>query len=172
VKASAEELRQLARKYRALADLWRAGYSDASDEALAAFRPIASEFPGALREYQMVPQGELDRRAEALERAAEGGPRQPWMDWMHGYHALMRAALAIKRRLARARIPSEARARAIAEEVSAAGAPVDAAFVRAVARPPDGRINVVVFARLGALTGVAPDEIWEALFPAVRPGRY
>jgi hypothetical protein len=41
-----------------------------------------------------------------------------------------------------------------------------------VAHPPHGRLNRVVFERLGQMFGVSADVIWEALFPARRPGRY
>jgi hypothetical protein len=44
--------------------------------------------------------------------------------------------------------------------------------MRAVDRPPGGRLNRVVFERLAASFGEPADRIWEALFPARRPGRY
>lgn len=167
------ELHRLAGKYRQLAALWRANLLDNSPAARAAFRPIADEFPGALRELQRVPLEELERRAEALERAAEAGRAEPWMEWMHSYHQLMRAALHIKRQLGGRAAVSDIEATALADQAGArAGVTVDIEFVRAVAAPPDGRLGVVVFERLGVLFGRGRDEIWDALFPPVRPGRY
>jgi hypothetical protein len=62
--------------------------------------------------------------------------------------------------------------RAIADASRSSGIAIDDAFVRAVARPPKGRLNVAVFDRLAHAFGVPADEIWQVLFPARRTGRY
>jgi hypothetical protein len=62
--------------------------------------------------------------------------------------------------------------RAIADASRSSGVTIDDAFVRAVARPPKGRLNVAVFDKLSQTFGVAADEIWQELFPARRTGRY
>ena len=110
-------------------------------EARAALRAFAAAWPGALKELDTLATAEIERRA----RACKDGDVEPWMAWSVRYHELMRAALAIRR----------------GEKPDA-----DAAFVRAVARPRHGRLNVVVFAELAREFDVAPREIWDALFPA------
>lgn len=96
--ATPETLATLARKYRALVALRgrrdRGGPAATRDE----LRGLAAEFPGCLRELDTLGPGELARRAAAVEAAAEGGPREPWMDWIAAYHALMAEALAARGR--------------------------------------------------------------------------
>ncbi|HZS40890.1 MAG TPA: hypothetical protein VFF06_28850 [Polyangia bacterium] len=171
------ELAALARKYRVMAELRRTlpGHAlgenddalDETPEQREALRRLAAEFPGALRELDTLETDELERRRDALAAAAAGGAVEPWMRWLDGYHSLMRAALAVKRRLATRR-PVDAEARA--EIAAATGAAVDEELVRAVAAPPHGRLNVVVFERLGALHGEPAKKIWDALYPPRAPG--
>ena len=101
---SLEDLRSLARKYRALITIHHAlaSWDDARARTLDA--AIAEEFPGALRELQTLDVNVLDDRARALEEAIAGGAPEPWMLWMADYHRTLRRLLADKRagRLARA----------------------------------------------------------------------
>ena len=84
-------------------------------------------------------------------------------------HAWLRAALRIKARLARGRPLDEARAEGLARDAADhASAPIDVDFVRAVERPPGGRINAVVFARIAYPYGVPEGTIKRALFPRSR----
>jgi len=159
-------LARLAEKYRVLGDLRRAHAAGAPIPERRVFRALAAEFPGALHELDHLPLEEIDRRRAALDRAAGGGERAPWMAWMSGYHALMRAALYLKIRVARAGALSEAEAEALAARAEAhADVAVNAAFVRAVQAPPEGRLSRAVMARLSERSGVATDEIRRALFP-------
>src|SRR5262249_40662266 len=104
--------------------------------------------------------------------ASEGGPIVPWMVWIHGYHALLRAALAIKKRTARAREPSDERALALARDATEiSGVHIDAVFVRAIARPASGRIVPIVYPRLSELHGRSATEIADVLFPRRRARR-
>jgi hypothetical protein len=175
--ATADELVALARKYRTLASLRRDKAQDGSMAPRSVLRALAREFPGALRELDTVPLEEIDRRVNALdcaavERTVDGRDPDPWMTWMVAYHATMRAALLVKARVARGKLDVgdvDEVATAIAEKT---GVSVDAAFVRAVASPPGGRLNRAVFDRLGVEFGAAPDELWETLFPSRHPGRY
>jgi hypothetical protein len=157
-----DELRALARKYSVMRALRDAGAPDERAEDRRALRALAAEFPGALRELDTLPTDEIDHRRGALEAAAAGGPRAPWMDWLAAYHAEMRLALALKRRLAGGRALDAA---ALAEAAAESGLPVDDAHALAVAAPPHGRLNVVVFARLAARFGAPAKTIWDALFP-------
>lgn len=164
-----EELARLAEKYESLAALRRARAGGASPPEASVFKALARAFPGCLNELDTLPLDHLDARASALRAAASGGPVEPWMEWLSGYHALMRAALRIKPRVARAEPLDDARAAALASDAAAhAGADVDASFVRAVAHPPGGRLVAVVFARLAATHGASAAVIKRTLFPAAR----
>src|SRR5262249_40971920 len=100
---------------------------------------------------------------------AEGGPIEDWMAWLSGYHRWLRAALWIKPRVGRARALDAERTRSLARDATAyAGAVVTVAFVHAVAKPPGGRINTVVFAELAGICGAPEVTIKRALFPRSR----
>jgi hypothetical protein len=93
---SRERVEALARKYRRLVEL--RGRRDGSGPATtrAELRAVAAEFPGALRELDTLGAPELQRRAVACALAAGGGPTEPWMAWIDGFHALMRRALQVR----------------------------------------------------------------------------
>jgi hypothetical protein len=169
---TAGELRALARKYRTLAELRRDRERDGTVGPRPVLRALAREFPGALRELDTLPLDEIDRRVAALDAAAEGRDAgEPWMAWMIAYHATMRAALSVKARVARA--GDDAALAAVAVSVSQKlGVVIDVAFVAAVANPPGGRLNRVVFQRLSAVLGADAEEMWETLFPSRRRDRY
>ncbi|AUX41817.1 hypothetical protein SOCE26_032420 [Sorangium cellulosum] len=168
-RLSPEALSGLARKYHRLAELRAARAAGEPIPAKEVFRALAGEFPGALNELDNLPLAEIERRSAALARALAGGPEEPWMAWMHGYHTLMRAALYAKIRVARRAELTERDAASLAERAAAhAGAAVDAAFVLAVRSPPDGRLNRLVLGRLSAMFGASPAEIRGALFPGRR----
>jgi hypothetical protein len=142
---------ELARKYRLMLELRHAGAPDERAEDRARLRALAGEFPGALRELDTLPTDEIERRAQALE----SGAREPWMEWLAGYHAVTRVALEVKRTL-----PNREAAIAAARRSG-----LDDAFVDAIAAPPHGRIMVVVFDRLAERFGVPAKQIWDTLFP-------
>jgi hypothetical protein len=168
--SSDEELRALARKYEALARMRRDRERDGSIAARAELLALAREFPGSLRELDTVPLDEIDRRVQVLTEAAQGvAAAEAWMIWMCAYHSTMRAALFVKARLARFPALSDDLSRALAEKAAAhLGQPIDEAFVRAVASPPRGRLNALVFDRLAQEFGVASELIWQTLFPSRR----
>ena len=162
------DLLALARKYRALSELRRAQHRMTFAEVRAPLRELSREFPGSLRELDSLPLEEIERKSELLEQAAHGASPgiEPWMLWMHAYHLTMRAALAVKFRLAGRRAISDEVAFEIAVEVSdEVGYRCDLEFVFAVARPPEGRINPVVFRRLALMFGAEPESLGRALFP-------
>jgi hypothetical protein len=152
-------LAPLAAKYRRMLALRHAGAGDR-----AALRALAADFPGALRELDTLPTDEIARRAEATA----AGVFEPWMEWMLAYHALMRAALLLKRRLAAGGSVDDALLDAVR---AASGAPIDAAFARAVAAPIHGRLMAEVFGVLAARFGRERRELWDALFPPRRGPR-
>jgi hypothetical protein len=172
VPPSPAVLLRLAEKYQALGDLRRARARGEAVPERAVFKALADEFPGCLNELDTLLLEEIDARASALAEAAAGGPTLDWMAWLAGYHALLRAALRIRIRTARSRALDEARAASLAEDAAQhTGAAIDPAFVQAVVRPPGGRINPVVFARLAALHGAPAATIKRALFPRSRDER-
>jgi hypothetical protein len=160
------DLARLLAKYRALGELRRARDRGEPIPERGVFRALAGEFPGALHELDNLPLDEIDRRIEAIGRAAGGGEAAPWMAWMCAYHALMRAALYLKIRVGRAAAISEEEAAGLAAKAGAhAGVEVNAAFVLAVKDPPGGRLNRVVMGALEARFGVGAGEMRQAMFP-------
>jgi hypothetical protein len=175
---TADDLRALAEKYRALAEL-RAhrDLSPAADPrapgSRAALRTLAERHPGCLRELDTLGAAAIEQRAAAAAAAADGGALETWMAWIWAYHRLMRASLAVKRLLGRGRLREGAPLAALlAEAERVAGWPLDASFVRAVADPPQRRLGVVVLNLLGELYGDAPSAIGDVLFPKRRPSPY
>jgi len=105
-------LERLAHKYRTLAALrarreaLQAAGADCFDEAEGAqrrraFRRIARQFPGALRELDTTPAAALAARLDDVERALAGGPVAPWIPVVIDYHLTLREALLVKTWLAR-----------------------------------------------------------------------
>jgi hypothetical protein len=161
----------LAEKYRTLLALRRAKARGEPEPPAALFRTLAQRFPGALRELDTVALSELEARATALEQAAgEPAAFAPWMGWMHGYHAWMRAALVLKPRLARKPVPAPEVAAHLAGELAArTGLAVEPAFVCAVAAPPAGRLRPIVLAQLAREQEVPLEHLVAVLFPARVP---
>jgi len=95
---TAEGLGALADKYRALAALRARRDGGGVPATRDELRALAARFPGCLRELDTLGGDELARRAAAAAAAAAGGAREPWMDWIAGYHALMTDALAARAR--------------------------------------------------------------------------
>jgi hypothetical protein len=159
---SASDLR---RKYDLLVEL-REGRRPGARDCL---RALAAEFPGALRELDALPLEALCARRAALDDV----PPAPWVAWIAGYHGLMRVTLGLKRVMPARRELEETRVTALANEASTQwGARLDEAFVRAVQRPPRGRLGPLVFEVLGARFGEPPAVIWQALFPTARADRF
>ena len=152
--ATPDRLDAIARKYRALVALRARRDGGGAPATRDELRALATEFPGCLRELDTLGPGELGRRAAAAAAAAAGGAREPWMEWIVGYHALMSEALAVR-----------------AQGATGAAADGDALAAAALA-PPEGRLNVMVLRELGARFGVAAATIAETLFPLRRPSPY
>jgi hypothetical protein len=159
-------LHSLARKYRLLAELARAGSAsrrraDASYELTL----LGREFPGALVELERLGLAEIDARLAAVERALSSGRAESWIAWMNTYHETMRAALVVRRRTPRVAVLSRDRAEQLARSVNRDfGAHCDASFVLAVAARPPGRLGQWVMERVGGEMGVSPATLRRALF--------
>jgi hypothetical protein len=157
----------LLRKYRLLARWRRAkdaearGAGEATGGATAGeMRALAEEFPGALRELDLLGLAELERRAAHLATAPEYEPANEnanenakWIAWISAYHALLRLALALRGPTPPAATPSS---------------PADEMFLSDVRRPPGGRLSAVVLQALGRHFGLPAEEIRAVLFPPRR----
>lgn len=168
-----ERLSRLLHKYDTLAALRRARSQGAPLPEKKVFRDLASEMPGALHELDRLPLDVIEARRTALREALEGAlqdaPPAPWMRAMSDYHALYRAALFVKVRVPRAQPLTDELAATLADKASHhAKIPVDAAFVRSVARPPGGRIGAVVLAETAARAGQPSSAVLKAIFPTRR----
>src|SRR5262249_40526644 len=88
----------LARKYHALVALRDRRDRGGAPATRAELRGLAAGFPGRPRERDTLGPEELARRAAAVAAAVAGGAREPWMDWIATYHALMADLLATRAR--------------------------------------------------------------------------
>src|SRR3569623_2027559 len=157
-EVTAEVRAALLRKYRLLArwrrakDLSFEAPGDASEVAApAAMRALAAEFPGALRELDLLGLAELERRIACLDREASELGRNKWIAWIGTYHALMRLALALR------------------GPTPPAPPPLAAAHIlRDVHQPPGGRLSAAVLQALARLFQQPADEIRAVLFPPRR----
>lgn len=160
-----EQRASLARKYATLAALRRAYDATREVATREVLRALATEFPGALRELDMLSLAEIDRRAEVLT----DGPEEPWMPWMLAYHGLMRSLLALKLAAARgAEVTPEIASRTASEITFRTGVSVSAEAVAGAIAPMRGRLNARAFAMLGEHFGEHPSVIWQALFPSAK----
>jgi len=96
--SAALTLEALADKYRALLALRGRRDTGGAPATRDELRALAARFPGCLRELDTLGADELARRATAAAAAAGGGAREPWMDWIAAYHALMSDALGARAR--------------------------------------------------------------------------
>ncbi|HVY45347.1 MAG TPA: hypothetical protein VHB21_05685, partial [Minicystis sp.] len=92
----ARPIARLAHKYARLVELRRARAAGEPVPPREVFRALAAEFPGALYELDTLPMDALEARAAATAEAASLGEPAAWMRFMIDYHALFRAALAVK----------------------------------------------------------------------------
>ena len=195
---SASDLAALLRKYQLLL-VWRArrdgaSDNDAQDDAKhdakvgqppdaetdrRALRDLAHEFPGALRELDVLGLAEITRRVERLrdrvtmtvEAGGNLGIDDSWVEWILAYHGLMRAALIVKRASGRTRRQLSGAELALTLEAARGHfewPAIDEAFVRAVITPPGRRLTAVVLVALGRHFGAPAAEISRTLFPPRR----
>ncbi len=162
---------RLAYKYRLIRDLREARARGEPAPDAAVFKALAREMPGSLRELDVLPMEIVIARVEALERVlamGAAGEPEPWMRWVSDYHAIFREALRIKA-IVSGRGLDDAASSALAERASrGAGAPIDEAFVRAIASPPNGRLQPIVLAFVASIHGVSADVIARTIFTKSR----
>jgi hypothetical protein len=124
---------------------------------------LANEFPGALRELDILPIDVLHARIDALDAA--GRDPQCIEDWMRAqlvFHRFARGALAAKRWLVRMEVTDATRA-AFLTALPALAWSEDAALLvddlAAVAHPPRGRLMDVVYELTAKELGVSRREV-------------
>jgi hypothetical protein len=166
-------IRALCGKYEKLCDLRQRQSSVAPRAELVA---LAAGFPGALRELDCLALEELDRRLLALRAVVDGRANiERWMVLQIAYHGCMRAVLRIRRLL----LEQERRAHAtgMTEPQSLAFEPApdepalerfDAQDLALIRKPPRGRLNPWVLARVARDHGVTVVCIESALWGATK----
>lgn len=153
-----------------------------ASERTAAFRRIAREYPGALRELETSPSRLLRLKAGMIRREIEELRRHPgrratapaWMAIVDDYHRVLREALAVKLWLA-GRLP---RGSALNHEVIAEFRQWHQhlprrsrledgdypAFIERHRRPRAGRLHSLVWDDLERLHGLSKSEIEQVVF--------
>lgn len=152
-------MQRLVAKYEEILRLRRAGSAESAAQARPALRALAREFPGALRELDALPMGEIEGRLAALRATASGAPPAPWMRVQESYHRHFRGALALKAAMAQGALDADALDPEAATWLA----------LRAVVhRPPGGRLGPLVIGRVADELGIAPAEVAAALRARVR----
>jgi hypothetical protein len=171
-----ESLSRLLRKYHTLLtlrsrrDVVEAAGADWSEAEGAdrreAFRRLAEEFPGALRELELPAEVLAARVAEVSEELARGGAvERTWVRVAIGFHERLAAALAAKGWLARRIGPRGTVTDEVIEAMAAfLGRGVSREEAEALHHPPGGRVVDLVWRELEAEEGLPRDTLREMLF--------
>lgn len=135
---------------------------------------LAEEFPGSLREIDVLALDAITTRIVALTRAERSASHvEAWMHAQAVFHRLMRGALVTKRWLSRRKSITEATRAEFAEALPTLARGEDAALflddLDRVANPPRGRLLVVVHAKLAEALGVTESEARDLVFLRPRP---
>jgi hypothetical protein len=134
---------------------------------------LAEEFPGALREIDVLPLEVIEERIKELE-LCESDPtrsRATWMEAQTLFHRVARGALKTKRWLGkRKEITDDVRER-FARELGAVDerARLFADDLESIANPPRGRVMEVVHAKVAILAGITATESKRLVFGEPRP---
>lgn len=97
-----ETLEQLRAKYQRLIEL-RQAPAERSEARRAALQEVAARFPTALREWESLPLGELQRRHDHIAQLLQGGDPpeeaalEPWLRYVRELHPLLRQLLKDRR---------------------------------------------------------------------------
>jgi hypothetical protein len=183
------DLAALADKYRALVALRarreeleaQGRYFSPAEGVLrrGAFRLVARDFPGSLRELDRTPAAALRAKLQAVEeelaRVRRGEPvARPWVLVVLDFHRTLREALAVKLWLAQ-RIGRDGEITSdVATEFQSwhgswphphgALCGVDRATLAEHHHPPGGRVVSLVWRALGAAHGLAEADLRELVF--------
>lgn len=141
-----ESIAELALKYETLVRWSRDRHAGREEPDKETYRAMATKFPGALRELELLSVAALEARRDAVARVVAGqSPVEPWMQCLLAYHRWMRAALWVRaRRTTRATdLAGLARDASAAHEITA-----DEAFVAGILAPRGGRMRPLVIDRV------------------------
>lgn len=141
----------------------------------AAMRALASRFPGALRELDLLNAETLARRLSRCEaelsRVDRDGPAAPFVACMIDYHRFFRQALRLKRGLSAAGDSDDAIARVLRHEAlhgslepGWSDAELDETLLRELARPSGGRLQPLVLAAVARKHGMSIESVEQLLF--------
>jgi hypothetical protein len=137
---------------------------------------LAARFPGALRELDDLAISEIRRRIRTLDAVADGtGGVEPWMEAIALFHRLARGALWAKRWLRGRKSVNASLEAAYAVDALSVDSACDALAWRtelaAIARPPEGRMMRLVFARIGKELNLSESQARRAAFGRARGER-
>ena len=155
---------ELHRKYAAMLALRRAYPESQAAPPGAELRRLAGEYPGSLRELDLLPREMIEARLEALDAK---GALPDWALPMLRYHAWMRVALLVKKEIGRANSAEMAQKWVKNEYVARDGEPNIAEVVAELTHilaPAGGRLNQWLFHRLAQEFGVEANTLEELLF--------
>ncbi|MEZ4372657.1 MAG: hypothetical protein R3B07_17675 [Polyangiaceae bacterium] len=155
---SAAELQRLRHKYVRLGEL-RAGVGvNSAEDVREPLRELAREFPGSLREIDVLSSGRIQKRALELQGSLEA---PEWARVTHAYHLLMRVTLWLK-----AELGAGASAQRLADSVEAEfGVACAPSWIERVKKPPRGRLNDLVFEALAAQFERSVPDLRRLIFP-------
>ncbi|HET9953747.1 MAG TPA: hypothetical protein VFQ61_04570 [Polyangiaceae bacterium] len=169
-------LSELARKYEALWSLRQAG----SGFDKASVRAISAEFPGSLRELDVLPDEQLMARRAHARAACQGEAPEAWLIWLLAYHSEMRVVLEVQRRIGELRSSRKALGMSVQPKPMIEQLMLDPLFEQGFAYtpeqlhsllcPPGGRLNNVVFGWLAERFGVDAERLEQTLFPRSEAG--
>lgn len=143
---ASDSLAELAQKYEALVAWSRVRHAGLEEPENSVYRAMATRFPGALRELEVLSTEALEARRDAVAAVIAGArPVEPWMRCLLAYHRWMRAALWVRaRKTTFGRDLAElARDASAAHKINA-----DEAFVAGIFTPDRGRMRPLVIERV------------------------
>jgi hypothetical protein len=131
---------------------------------------LAAQFPGALREIDVLELVEIRRRIASLDAVVAGASAEPWMEAMVLFHELARGALSAKRWLKGRRVVTPEMEAAYVLEAPTLGLAGEALHwtteLAAVACPPEGRVSRLVCSRVARTLGLTEVDVREMVFGA------
>jgi hypothetical protein len=181
------ELERLRKKYETILDLrmrrhagrehargGAAGLGEDRDVPTLELRALAHEFPGSLRDLDLLHLGEIHDRIEAVVAAElDPGNLKTWMIAELTFYDAMRGALATKAWLKMRRDVDAAMREAFAREVTSLAHAEEATRwqddLAVVARPPGGRLVPLALARVAREMSITPAEASALVFRYPRP---
>lgn len=176
---SLQELYALRDKYERMLALrathWRARSDPSFEEPdpRAEMARLARDYPGALREIDTLPFEVIVTRLEALETAERQPSRvERWMIAQVTFHRYARGALAAKRWLAGRKTMTlrlhVAFLEAIQTMPEGGEATLFADELAAIARPPQGRLMTLVYAKVAQALETTEPEAHDLVFGSYR----